>query len=72
MHVSPSNDTALRIVALVAYHDDLRKRDPAHSRRVWKRARDLAAENGLTIDDVVSGELAVAADSKRSSVPQMR
>lgn len=48
MPVSLSNDDALLIEALVVYHDNLRDRDPDHARRVWKRARDLAAEREET------------------------
>lgn len=47
------DDDSLWIRALVEYHDELRERDPARARRAWTRARDLAAEHGLTIDDVV-------------------
>ncbi|UHQ98027.1 hypothetical protein HYG81_20620 (plasmid) [Natrinema zhouii] len=54
MSASLSINDILLIEALIAYHHDLRERDPDHARRVWKRARDLAAERGETIDDVVS------------------
>lgn len=67
MSVSLPNDDCFFVVALVAYHNHLRNRDPDHARRVWKRARDLTAEQGLTIDDVVSGEVAFTADSETSS-----
>ncbi|WP_176548350.1 hypothetical protein [Natrinema sp. CBA1119] len=46
-------DDTLLITALVEYHDELRDRDHERARRAWTRARDLAAERGLTIDDVV-------------------
>lgn len=55
MHEYLLEDDILFIRALVEYHDDLRERDPERARRAWKRARDLAAEHGLTIDEAVSG-----------------
>ena len=53
MHECRLEDDTLLITALVEYHDDLRERDPERARRAWTRARDLAAENGETIDDAV-------------------
>ncbi|PGF14223.1 hypothetical protein CP556_24770 [Natrinema sp. CBA1119] len=46
-------DDTLLISALVEYHDVLRDCDTERARRAWIRARDLAAEHGLTIDEAV-------------------
>lgn len=46
-------DDNILITVLVKYHDDLRERDPERTRQAWTRAKNLAAENELTIDDAV-------------------